>query len=679
MDRITHRYFAVNNLDAGRKTLLLTFLTLLMAALCAVADLESDLAGLKAEDTKWPDRRKFAEKVALHGNRAIEPLKELLMSDVRNVHLAARLALVKIGPEAVPVIQDLLKTGAEKNKIKAVKALGDFGKHAMCAVPDLDKLSKSSSTRMKSIARSALIDIGRDFDIQEDEIIMKEGTVCRGVIINESAHNVKMAVIRHFQQRTSVMDRLIPVSMIKTKQLADPKFKPILQARLEAYWDAKKGTASRVACFACDEEKRGSDTVRIIETDHFLIETTASRQFAIEAALKLDAMANAYEEHFKTVVAPGPQVHVIIARNKAEYQAIQQKCLGKVILNPAFYAPELNLILGYSDLDEWRKVYDKVKSENAAYQIQIRQVKKEIENYETKLRTEVANIRNNIRKQVKAQGNSKAARQWGYEQDEKVKKQQAEIQKAIKASHEQLKKYSTEISANQRKNRRIMDLITRDMFHTLAHEAFHAFFRNRIKKPEHATVNTRWLNEGLAMYFESALFDGVDLLAGVPNKLWISHLQSSQKKAGLVDLETLLKGSGKDFIVHSREQTERSNTFYFQSWYLVRYLIENGRLRDPAVMTDYVSNVAEGKDAVKAFCDLTGMELVPCWEQYNVYLENDDFARYSWLNFTRGSGPNGKDSVLGRVIARTPNSVKVRMRDGSLHNINKDLFLDEMR
>ena len=116
--------------------------------------------------------------------------------------------------------------------------------------------------------------------------------------------------------------------------------------------------------------------------------------------------------------------------------------------------------------------------------------------------------------------------------------------------------YKKEIDKLNEHNRNVLHSITGRMFEMLAHEAFHSFFNNRIRSADQPPAAVRWLEEGMAMYFEAAGFDGVTLSAGAPHKEWIDFLQAKQKEGKLLPLKRLLTGTGKDFIVHHKKQTD---------------------------------------------------------------------------------------------------------------------------
>jgi hypothetical protein len=639
-----------------------------------VADeLADQMKALKADGASWVERSRAAEKIGKCGERAIVPLVDALGSDIRNVQLGARLALVRIGPaKTVPALRAKFKTCTDAEKLTIVKSLGDFGKDAASAISDLGAFLDNTNKPMSLAARRSLILIGRDLGVNDDQITYKSGRKVSGIFVKEDGAHLDMVCVERFKDRTSVMTTTILTNKVAGKTLVADQYRPILNARLAAYREIMSGKSSRPATFISKEVQREGHTLRRVETDNFLIESTAPWRFVTESAIKLDAMATGYEDYFRRPVSPGPQVKVILAGSLPEYQALQKAITGSVVLNPAFYFPEPNVILGYSDLAQWNKGIAEINARNSDNAGKIQEIKRRVDDAVVKVEAEIHAAEEYIRREALANKNNPNAYKWAKDERAKLDAQVAVIQKNIAGDRALLNKYEAQANGASDYNRKLLNAVTKNMYETLAHEAFHAFFRNRVKDVNHSTVDVRWLDEGLAMYFEAAAFDGVDLLPGFPNKTWIGLLQKCQKDNSLVEIGRLFKGTGEDFLAKSAAQTQRSNMFYCQSWYLVRQLTENGMLSSPEAMAKYVADIAVGKDAAAAFNQLTGHGVDEIWKSYCEYLKADDSGWYTLMTCASESDPNRREEVLARIVLKTGDKTKIRLRDGTTRDVNTD-------
>jgi hypothetical protein len=646
----------------------------LLACQGALADeLTNQVQVLTAEKSSWQERAQAAEKIGAVGERAIAPLLNAFGSDIRNVQLGARLALVRIGPKkAVPALRARLKTGTDAERVTSVKALGDFGKDSAPAIPDLGALLESTNKPIALAARRSLILIGRDIGVKDDQVTYVSGRKVSGVVVKADRANLNMVTVERFKDRTSVMAASIQTNKIAAKALVAGEYRPILNARLAAYREILSGKSSRPATFLSKEIKRDGEIMRSIETDNFLIKSTAPWRFVMESAIKLDAMAKGYEDYFRKPVTPGPQVTVILAGSLPEYEAIQKSISGTVLLNPAFYMPGPNVIVGYSDLAQWNRAVAEANANNSEFVGKIQEIKRRIDEAVVRVDSQIHAAQESINGQVKANRGNPGVGKWAKEQQATLDRQVAEVQKAIAADRALLRKYEAQVNGASEKNIKLLNAVTKEMYETLAHEAFHSFFRNRVKDAQHIAADVRWLDEGLAMYFESAVFDGVDLLPGAPNKRWIGILQDCQKNNLLVEIGRLFKGTGDDFLVKSAAQTQRSDMFYCQSWYLVRHLTENGMLSSPDAMAKYVAEIAAGKDAAEAFKQLTGHDVNEIWKSYGTYLKADDSNWYTPMTCASEKDPNRKEDVLARIVLKSGDTTKIRLRDGTTRTVDSN-------
>src|SRR5208283_1264672 len=82
-------------------------------------------------------------------------------------------------------------------------------------------------------------------------------------------------------------------------------------------------------------------------------------------------------------------------------------------------------------------------------------------------------------------------------------------------------------------NEELFQKATQQLFQTLYHEAFHAYLANFVFPPSEGTV-PRWLNEGLAQIFETALVEAGELRVGHITPIRLTNIQEAVKKGEVV-------------------------------------------------------------------------------------------------------------------------------------------------
>ncbi len=628
---------------------------------------EDALRAMTARDTEWTERRLAAHEVAGRGD--VRPLLEALASPDQAVQAAARVGLLAMGPPVVETLRARLAEAPNAERALLAQAIGDFGPAALPAAADLGGLLEKGPDGVARAARRALLAIGRGVDAPFDRVTREDGGVLEGVVRERTADWVAIDVVQHGEDGDRVLATKLPAKKAASVAMAPAEVRPILLARLASIRDQEGGRTP-----VSERPAEGGGSVRVAETEHFRIESSAPADFVGEAAWRIEAMAQAYEDEFRTPVQPGARVRVILAGSRKEYDAIQTEILGRVVENPAFYVPSADLILGFTEIERWREEVSKVSAAHDTLQTEIAAAETALRGARVRLARDVNDVvdalREEARQAKKSEGLSQAEQRALIKRVdaaltaelEKLDAVEEAIQKDIRRYEQILAAKKKEIRAIEAHNHRLLDEVGRSMFRTLAHEAFHAFFRQRVVRPEHTEVDVRWLDEGLAMYFESSVFDGGRLVAGEPDADWIRFLQG--KKGALVGHDELFAGKQEDFVVHTEAQSDRSNTFYLQSWYLVRLLKEHGHLVDPGTIAAYVADIADGKDPAEAFQRLIGDRPQALWNVYLSHLATDDAERYGWLEFAPGAGPEVDGPVLGRITMRVNKKVHVRLRTG---------------
>ncbi len=176
-----------------------------------------------------------------------------------------------------------------------------------------------------------------------------------------------------------------------------------------------------------------------------------------------------------------------------------------------------------------------------------------------------------------------------------MRDQERDAKKELKDYRDKADAYISKNRKGLARNYRLRLSANKRMFEHLFHEGFHAFSRNFLW-PDGRHRVPRWLEEGLASYYEMSVVEVGELIHGAPHP---GFLQLLQKRRGeVLPLEQILKGDPSQFLVTHRKDENRSNLYYAQSWAIAHYMV--GRVPQRLILA-YVDAVVSGADGVKAF------------------------------------------------------------------------------
>src|SRR5687768_2636457 len=135
---------------------------------------------------------------------------------------------------------------------------------------------------------------------------------------------------------------------------------------------------------------------------------------------------------------------------------------------------------------------------------------------------------------------------------------------------------------------------------TLQHEGFHQFAYHAIS-PELPT----WLNEGMAVYFEEALWTGKSFLVGQVTPDRLKRLQADVRNDRLIPFRELLALTQEQWNEKAAADPERSVTQYNQSWAMVHFLVHGRNGGEPyrPRLLHLLKLIQQGKPAGDAFTE----------------------------------------------------------------------------
>ncbi|HEY7153099.1 MAG TPA: DUF1570 domain-containing protein, partial [Gemmataceae bacterium] len=178
-----------------------------------------------------------------------------------------------------------------------------------------------------------------------------------------------------------------------------------------------------------------------------------------------------------------------------------------------------------------------------------------------------------------------------------------------------------EIDAAEAHNKATFNRAQRRLLQRLFHEAFHAYLLNFVYPPRDGEL-PRWLNEGLAQIFETAVFEVGELRIGHADKERLDAVRVALSKDALLPLADLLRCGAKQFQVAHDGDKQVSDRYYLASWALAFYLTFDRKVVGTPALDAYVRDLKRGTDPLDAFRTLTGQPLSKFEKDFQDYLKH---------------------------------------------------------
>ncbi len=439
--------------------------------------------------------------------------------------------------------------------------------------PDFSRLARLSVFAVALL----LLPSARADDWQFDVVVLKPGVredarILKGLLVDykEGAAEVEIRVIHREDGEPT---RLEPStytykrSQIESIEPLDADGRALLERRLKQLHPRELSRRLREVkreAVAIDFGKAGKKAGfrHGDEGKYFTLESNVSDELFRRSAVALADMFNAYAHALPphdATARPKP-IAILLAGTQADYQAVLAG-RGLNIFNPAFYDPAGNRIVCGSDLVRLGAQLEKAREEN-------QRVSEELTKREEELK--------------------------------KLYKHKVPpaVMRPIKEGREQL-------AEAEAANAKFFDEATRVLFGRLRHESFHAYLANFVCTGDRAEM-PRWLNEGLAQLFETALFEADDVRLGRPDTGRLKRAQAALAAGELVPLKDLLRSGPKQFLVIHASDKETSDRYYLTSWALALYLADVHRLLGSKQFDAYGGATHAKDDPLDAFAVLVG-------------------------------------------------------------------------
>ena len=409
-----------------------------------------------------------------------------------------------------------------------------------------------------------------------DRVTLTSGRVLQGLVESEDEKSISFKwIVQNPGSPTSVISTPIARGdIVEIKRVEDPKERESLIARITALDPATE--RQKIAKLDLKPFRGGEFTANGLSytSKHFVLISDAKEEIVRRAAFRLEQIYAAYIRYFPPRHNGNRPTKIILYRSLAEYgQALKR--MGRNILNPALYDPERNEIICASEVEDFGERLEKNKKEH--------------QQLLERLREEEAELRKKNRGKLPPEAANRI------EADRK------------------------KIEDAERKNQNLFESLTQRLFQTLYHESFHAYLANFVYHRDEAEV-PRWLNEGLAQIFETAILESGEIRVGHAELTRLTRAQEELKKGKLVSVAELLRSEPHRFIVAHGGQEAMSDRYYLASWAVAFYLTFDLHKLHSSEMTEYVSALKRGKDPVVAFSELVRLPVDKFEKAFHTYL-----------------------------------------------------------
>jgi hypothetical protein len=307
---------------------------------------------------------------------------------------------------------------------------------------------------------------------------------------------------------------------------------------------------------------------------HFRLLSNARPEVVKLAAIELEQVYAAYARTLPPRAAGAPTL-IVLTASLADYQQLLRG-LGLNLTNPAFYDADKNQVVCASDLQRLADDLEKARQHHSRLLSQL--VQREAELREA--------YHGNVPSEIRAP----------------------------------LEEARTRIRATEARNTEAFQRARARLFQRLYHEAFHAYLANFVYPPDQNTV-PRWLNEGLAQVFETAIVEAGELRIGHVDPERLASLRQALAHDALVPLPELLQAGPRPFQVAHASQQQASDRYYLTSWALTFHLMFQRQLLGTR-LDEYVRALHRGSDPVEAFRDLVAQPLGAFDKNFRQYLQH---------------------------------------------------------
>ncbi|QJW98286.1 hypothetical protein [Frigoriglobus tundricola] len=424
-----------------------------------------------------------------------------------------------------------------------------------------------------------------------DEITLKNGARFQGLILSEVPDGIEFrSVLRLSGRPTVTLTSFFGKGEIAGAKRLSKEDREALKEKLSELDPRGEGERKRMESLelVAAEWPGKAAGARRYDSDHFSLVCTGTEELTRRSAVRLEQIYTAFARFLPPTVRSARPTVLMLATDPDEYKTLLGRLNEAALLNPAVYDVATNRILCGTEL---KRLGDELQSARVHHGQQVAG----LDRYEA-----------GVRKLYK-----------GDELARHLKSIAAERKRAFLADVNNGLKF---------------DEATGRLFALLYHEAFHAYVGTFVYPPLKAQdvkagkgtgELPRWLNEGLAQVFETAVVEAGELRADHPDgeRLRLAKDWVRGKNGGsLVPLGDLLTIGRGAFLASHTDQKAASDRAYLTCWALAHYLTFDRRLIGTEAFRKYLIAVNSGGDPKPAFAALVGQDLTAFEKDWHAYL-----------------------------------------------------------
>ena len=424
-----------------------------------------------------------------------------------------------------------------------------------------------------------------------DEITLTNGAKYQGLLLDDGPVEVRFQTVkRRSGQPTFTLTWKVPRSDVAgIKKLTDVERTQLKERIAELDQD---GSGERKRIQALDltpavwlgEPAKG----KLYRSECFTLVSDAPEEVIRRAAVRLEQIYAAYTRFLPPTVSEGRPTTIQLAPDRDSFKLLLAPLGHTDLLNPAVYDPRANLIVCGSDLRRLGKELEDAKFHHA-------QQIADLDRYESSVRRL-------------------------YKDPE------------LKRYLDPIKRDRGLVYATDRKNGEKFDAAAARLFAVLYHEAFHAYAATFVYPP--LTVEQvkdgkgtgelpRWLNEGLAQLFETAVVEAGELRADHADPVRLEKVKDAirgKNNLRLVPLAELMTAGKESFLTKHADETTSANRAYLTCWAAAYYLTFERRLLGTEKFRVYLISLNSGGDPRLAFEALVDKPLAVFERDWDAYL-----------------------------------------------------------
>jgi hypothetical protein len=401
-----------------------------------------------------------------------------------------------------------------------------------------------------------------------DVLRLRNGVVHKGMLLEENDTEVRFLVVGRAPGKATVQYKFAfhITDVAKIEKLSDED-REALKKKLEAIDSAAVAEKLEKVHLKSADWLGKKDAGLRYDSAYFTLISDAPEEVVRRAAYRLENVYAAYANYLPARFAGGSPTVIHVHQSLASYHKAVPG--GEAIKNPAFYEPSANRIVCGTDLK--RLGDDLARSRFGA-----KQALEELDKQEAEVR-----------------------RLYGKKPD---------LLRHLKPIQDQ----RSYIAGVARDNEKAFENATRQLFQTLYHEAFHAYVGNFVYPPngkgrkDSPGELPRWLNEGMAQVFGTAVFEAGELRIGHADRTRLQKARDALRLREFPPLRDILTAGRDAFVVTHAGKRPEADRAYVATWALASYLMFDRRVLASTALDEFVKAVNRGGDALAAFEKLTG-------------------------------------------------------------------------